>query len=557
MDDKYSGDIDPEIAALLKFDGPPKPRDSKPGLGAPSQKPTFDDLFSSGGSESAPKEPSTSSFDPAQKTFAPITQFSEPPKPYFEDKDFYKLVLKDSGESASRVHQILSELLNATDPETRGKARLRFVPAWWDFLSTLVHDLGPKLSQPKLLALRYGVLLPSLISAEQRTVLASVIWSNHTSEPVHYVDEWLQKVGSGEVAPLATDEEFKAVKKSTDNSAIQQRVEKLQGQYQAQSNLIQIKFQEMKEIEASVADSSLALQRHGQHPVFSQLSDVFNSDQRAALNSLQEALKKLSALDKEVAVYFHDLEKISNELTQAQSRLDDSGTAVVDTKTVLRELGSLRQMAKLSCGRQGNHFPVVMKNFMPGRLEDIGTRENVLHIMGEVERLDPGLFQRTFKGSVNRIVPHVILLPSYGEYGLCWEPFEKFNRSTSRGRIGLPMYSKNLKTAVIFALGDLRWQVAKEKAGYRWMEEGLTGWYYQWFTDKNMRGDVREYFVQDYILWITKESEGTQKLDKDVRGIFWRNMPFPQEVRDMLKNRGFVYNELYKKDINRSMSDGY
>ena len=89
------------------------------------------------------------------------------------------------------------------------------------------------------------------------------------------------------------------------------------------------------------------------------------------------------------------------------------------------------------------------------------------------------------------------------------------------------------------------------------MEEGLTGRYYQWFSDRRLRGDVREYFINDYILWITKESEGTQKLDREVRGILWRYCPFPQELRDSLKNRGYVYNELYKRDINRSMSDGY
>ena len=220
-------------------------------------------------------------------------------------------------------------------------------------------------------------------------------------------------------------------------------------------------------------------------------------------------------------------------------------------------MNSVRQMAKLSVGRQGNHFPVLMKQYMPTRLDDIATRENVLSIMTEVERLDPGLFQRMFKGTSNRIVPHVILFPSFGETGVCWEPFEKFNRSTSRGRIGVPMYSKSLKAAVLTALADFRWQVVKEKAGYRWMEEGLTGWYYQQFTESGGRGDVREYFIQDYMLWITKESEGTQKLDKEVRGIFWRNMPFPPEIREILRNRGFVYNELYKKDINRAMSDGY
>jgi hypothetical protein len=119
------------------------------------------------------------------------------------------------------------------------------------------------------------------------------------------------------------------------------------------------------------------------------------------------------------------------------------------------------------------------------------------------------------------------------------------------------MYPKDLKTAVIAAVADLRWQVAKEKAQHYWMEEGLTGHYYMWFDSQKLRGDVKEYFIQDYLLWITKESEGTQKLNREVRGIFWRNMPFPQELKDKLRKRGFVYEELHKKDKNRAMSDGY
>ena len=190
-------------------------------------------------------------------------------------------------------------------------------------------------------------------------------------------------------------------------------------------------------------------------------------------------------------------------------------------------------------------------------MRDISTRENVINTMAEVEALDGGIFMRTFKGQTNRIIPNVILHPNYGEAGICWEPFERFNRASSRGRIVIPLYSKDLRSAVVSALADLRWQVAKEKAQHYWMEEGITGKYYQWFSGNKLRGDVRDLFIRDYILWITKESQGTQKLDKEVRGIFWRNIPFPKAIKDNLKNRGFVYNELYKKDTNINMSDGY
>ncbi len=107
------------------------------------------------------------------------------------------------------------------------------------------------------------------------------------------------------------------------------------------------------------------------------------------------------------------------------------------------------------------------------------------------------------------------------------------------------------------AVADLRWQVAKEKASYDWMTDGLTGHYYQYFEEHKMKGDVKAYFIEDYILWMTKESQGTQKLEKEVRAIFWRYLPFPQETKEKLKKMSLIYQELFQRDINRAMSDGY
>jgi hypothetical protein len=156
-----------------------------------------------------------------------------------------------------------------------------------------------------------------------------------------------------------------------------------------------------------------------------------------------------------------------------------------------------------------------------------------------------------------RIVPYVLLLPTYGDTGMCWEPFNRYNRLTSRGRIFVPMYPKSLQLAVIGAVADLKWQVAKEKAAYYWMEEGITGQFYQWFTEQKLKGDIKDAFVENYVLWLTKESEGVQRLDKDLRGIFWRHIPFSQEIKEKLKGRSMAYQELFQRDVNRSMSDGY
>jgi hypothetical protein len=187
----------------------------------------------------------------------------------------------------------------------------------------------------------------------------------------------------------------------------------------------------------------------------------------------------------------------------------------------------------------------------------VGFRENIISMLARIESIDPEAFCRYYKNRLNRIVPYVLLIPTYGDTGICWEPFDKHNRATSRGRIVIPMYPKNLYYAVLCAIADLRWQVAKEKASYYWMEEGLTGNYYQWFAAQKLKGDVKEFFIQDYIIWMTKEAEGIQKLDKEIRGAFWRFMPFSKEVKERLRNRSYVYQELYQRDLNRAMSDGY
>jgi hypothetical protein len=52
------------------------------------------------------------------------------------------------------------------------------------------------------MVLRFGLLLPTMVSAEQRTMLGKVIMDNQTGEPIYYVDEWLGEVARGRVSHL-------------------------------------------------------------------------------------------------------------------------------------------------------------------------------------------------------------------------------------------------------------------------------------------------------------------------------------------------------------------
>ncbi len=555
----FSDDIDPEIAALLGS--------ASESTGPSRDTPNFDALFEanqpSGGAQKGSKRNDEAKFiDFNVKTFPPIDVFEQkPPNAFFTDKEYYKKAMAGEGDVGSRVHSLLSDFLNAKDPESKTNARLRLTNAYWELVGNLAVQLGGRMPESKRVVLRYGALLPSLISPEQRTTIASIIWNNQFQEPLYFLDEWLEKVATGELTPLATDEPVKkqAQKAGSEAAQFAQKLDRAESQRGAQIGLIQNKLNEMTNLENIIMEHANTLKRKTPHRISKEISLGYESTHRHSLNQIADTVRSLNLLDREVTTYLKELEKLDQEVRTWKQRLDSTGggDAMVDAKVVASEVISLRQIAKLTCGRQGNHFPILLKPYMPFRRQDIGSRENVLKTMSDVERLDPGLFIRRYKQVDTRIVPHVILVPSYGDYGVCWEPYEKGKGRNSRGRLAMPMYPKNLKLSVLYGLADFRWQLAKEIAGFHWMEEGITGLYYAWFDQHKLKGDVRMFFIRDYILWITKESEGAQKLDKEIRGIFWRNMPFPPEVREDLRNRGAIYNDLYKKDINRSMSDGY
>ncbi len=539
-DNIFSGEIDPEIADLMEIDD--------------AGTPDFADLFEEeGGVKSQQKD----AVDISKKSFSPIQKFHEDRSlPLFSSKEYYKAVLSGEGEASQRLHSLLSKFLNAKDPKERTLYRSKLIPAYWNVAASIASKIPSGISEPKKYALRYGFLLPTLVSREQRESIGKIIIEKTTDEPFYYVDEWLKKISTGQIAPSAVDEVRPSKKPAVEK--LRQQIEKLAGNRDLQISSIKSKIIQMETAEEELQEKVKILKIHEQQPGFENMKAPYSAEQRALLSDITNVCRFLGNLDKQIEEGYGHLATAVSELQELKTKMNtEGGAAIVSSKTLGNEFNTLRQMTKMCVGKQGNHIPFLMKQYFKPNIRDMGTRENIISEFAAIEALDPGLFKRTFKRETSRIVPYIVIVPAYGERGICWEPFEKFNRATSRGRVAIPMFPKDLKTAVIAAAADLRWQVAKEKAQHYWMEEGLTGRYYQWFTEKKLRGDVREYFIQDYILWITKESEGTQKMERGSRSVFWRYVPFPDELRERLRQRGFVYNELYKKDVNRSLSDGY
>lgn len=579
MSDGKNTDIDPTIAALLESIPTDETSDSEDiDVSSFDSKSNSSSGFSfsfnnktTDKSSSAPTsgQKSIHTVDLSQKEFPPIEKIlNDEPSKVFDDPNYYKSALTNENQSAQRIHQVLSKYLTCQDPKDRTVYRQNIISAYWE----LFRGLAPKLADinlpmPKRMLARFGVLLPSLFRPEQKLYFSKVIFENSKNLPIMYVDEWFKEIASGRMNNSMTDEKRTPHKAATpeeasrmEQSRLQQLQSKNSGKLQSAENLLNIKENERKMLELELKETVEALCEHNPIPGAEPHLSDYSEMQVRMISQITDKLHRLSKNNKELARALADFqdakgiyENVENKLTET----DSSASTIADTDAVNIEFETVRQMAKMTVGRQGNQFPLFTREFFHCTEKGTGIRENVVELMRWVESVDPGAFCRIHKNIPNRIPPYVLLIPTYGDRGFCWEPFDRYNRVTSRGRIIVPMYPRDLRIAILTAVADLRWQVAKEKASYYWMEEGLTGQYYQHIERMKVKGDLKAYFIEDYVLWMTKESEGVQRLDKDVRGIFWRNMPFPDERKQELRKRSLVYEELCIKDNNRAMSDGY
>ncbi len=503
------------------------------------------------------KERDASEVDLTLKEFPEVKKFFEDsPHHLFDTTNFYKKVLHDDNDDKTkRLHITLTKYLTCKDPKDKTIFRQEVIQAYWNFVANIPTRIATGIaSKEECYACRYGLLLPTLLTDEQKVMFAKIVDDNPYKEAIYYLDEWFKSIGKGLFPPSSTDEV--RVNKSNESARVAQLLEKTSGKMQNSYNLLRAKSDERIKLEENVKKKFDGLFTHTKVHDMPEIFDPYNELQKQAISSLPEMAKALLKIDKELKDLLNDYKNAEEDTQNLKTRAQTAG-ASVNIGLTEGEFDTIRQMAKMSCGRKGNHFPILSREFLRTLPKDIGTRENVLREMKWIESIDSQVYCRQYKTQLNRIPPFVILIPSYGDIGFCWEPFDRYNRVSSRGRIVIPMYSKSLRLVLLMAVADLRWQVAKEKASYYWMEEGLTGNYYQWFQTQDIKMDIKDSFIQDYILWMTKECEGVQKLDKEVRDIFWRYIPFTDATKEKLKTRSWVYQELCQKDLNRQMSDGY
>ena len=183
----------------------------------------------------------------------------------------------------------------------------------------------------------------------------------------------------------------------------------------------------------------------------------------------------------------------------------------------------------------------------------------------QINDIDPSLFFRELtwkapgKSELIRkeVKPFLILVPNSGVRIQLWQEIVNNSRST-RARLIVPtIFNDSLDKSLIHTFANFRWELNKMIAGAIWMvpvEGGFVGAFYDFsqYYQKNSELSLeakeeikllfnkikidRERFAFFYERWLVQEKEGIAKINKAVRAIFYRYIPFPKEIRERLRN---------------------
>ncbi|EQA47084.1 cyclic nucleotide-binding domain protein [Leptospira broomii serovar Hurstbridge str. 5399] len=172
------------------------------------------------------------------------------------------------------------------------------------------------------------------------------------------------------------------------------------------------------------------------------------------------------------------------------------------------------------------------------------------------------------------VVPDFVIVPSIGSKIMMWQELSVHRGSgskESRGRIVLPVFVQgDLKSLLIDAFAAFRWELCKSILGPEWNNVGnpsITADYmdYVQFYKKNKDLSIevkeklaaefkrfrneRDIFANDYQLWIKYESESVQRLNRVVRSIFYRHIPFSRPIREKVSKMP-AFSEINNRFIN-------
>lgn len=230
---------------------------------------------------------------------------------------------------------------------------------------------------------------------------------------------------------------------------------------------------------------------------------------------------------------------------------------------------------RITSGRNQEFSPVFDKKYMSRTPQQIWiSPEKIQAAFDKILKVDYSCFYREvlfYDEKVENgrfyiqkeVKPDMILFPNVGNNIIMWQENVGSDRE-SAARFLLPIMSvMNLDDAIIENVGRYRWEMCRKLQGARWndiSEHSLTSEYFDYiqYYKKNHelssavkekiknaitrhKGSCREVFTVDYVNWVKYESQGNFRVNKVVRNIFSKYIPFSSEIRYKL-----MENPLYR-----------
>jgi hypothetical protein len=259
--------------------------------------------------------------------------------------------------------------------------------------------------------------------------------------------------------------------------------------------------------------------------------------------------------------YLEDLEKRRTKKDREEEPKVDENTA-----KVMYEIGQRLATTSAVCsGSTATAFPVLTSLMVRGSLKQMyTTKKKIENITGEIRNIDFSVFFRETvlkMGDAREIIqeeviPYFILLPIFGTRTLLWQDMTGTNKR-SRGRIVVPIFFMgDLTRSLVHTFASFRWELNRDIKGAMWadpIDGGVTGEYFDYVNNfkkisklsqeakekveekfRSIRNN-RDRFADDYIQWVMYEKDGIMKLNNVVREMFFRHIPFREDIRKKLE----------------------
>ncbi|HOJ63957.1 MAG TPA: cyclic nucleotide-binding domain-containing protein [Spirochaetota bacterium] len=233
-------------------------------------------------------------------------------------------------------------------------------------------------------------------------------------------------------------------------------------------------------------------------------------------------------------------------------------------RTEFEIMNMVKSALRITSDNPRAYIPYLIEQSFKGSLSKIFNSPKKLEtFIYKINSLDYTLFFRELTWKITgkselimkEIKPYFILVPNSGVRVQMWQDLVNNIRS-SKGRFIVPIiFNGDLNRSLITACAHFRWELNKTIAGGNWMdpvEGGLVGNYYDYMQYYEKYKDLslevkeiiksifarikmdRDRFAYDYFEWIEYESKGVPKLNRVVRQMFYRYIPFPKEIRENL-----------------------